>query len=119
MRLSLRHCKLRSTAELRCGTSLCARTFRTVRCRVVSLANGIIQRAVSRREVMARGSINHLALTVSDPARSIEFYDKVLGFMGYQRVEVPESTQQLMKTSLLAYASPDGSLTLRPAKGSS
>jgi catechol 2,3-dioxygenase-like lactoylglutathione lyase family enzyme len=68
---------------------------------------------------MARGSINHLALTVSELARSAEFYDKVLGFMGYQRVEVPESTQQLMKTQLFAYASPLGSLTLRPAKGSS
>jgi len=30
---------------------------------------------------MARGSINHLALTVSDLVRSTKFYDKVLGFM--------------------------------------
>ena len=29
---------------------------------------------------MARGSINHVALTASDLARSIEFYDKVLGY---------------------------------------
>jgi catechol 2,3-dioxygenase-like lactoylglutathione lyase family enzyme len=68
---------------------------------------------------MAHGSINHLALTVSDLDRSAEFYDKVLGFIGYQRVKVPEATQQLMETRLLAYASPHGSLTLRPAKGSS
>jgi glyoxylase I family protein len=68
---------------------------------------------------MSRGSINHLALTVSDLNRSAPFYDRVLGFMGYQRVEVPETTQQLMKTRLLAWASPNGSVTLRPAKDDS
>jgi glyoxylase I family protein len=66
---------------------------------------------------MARGTINHLALTVSDLIRSTEFYDKVLGFMGYARVEVPETTQQAMETALRAWASPNGSITLRPAKG--
>ena len=68
---------------------------------------------------MARGSINHLALTASDLVRSTEFYDKVLGFMGYARVEVPEATQQLMKTRLHAWAGPNSSITLRPAKGDS
>jgi len=68
---------------------------------------------------MARGSINHLALTVSDLVRSTEFYDRVLGFMGYARVEVPAATQQSMKTRLHAWASPNGSITLRPAKGES
>jgi glyoxylase I family protein len=68
---------------------------------------------------MARGGINHLALTVSDLARSAEFYDKVLGFLGYGRVEVPESTQTVMKTRLLAWASPMGAVTMRPAKGES
>ena len=66
---------------------------------------------------MSRGSINHIALTVSDLVRSTEFYDKVLGFMGYARGEVPEATQQLMKTRLHAWVSPNGSITLRPAKG--
>ncbi len=56
---------------------------------------------------MARGSVNHLALTASDFARSSEFYDRVLGFMGYTRVEVPEATQQSMKTRLHAWASPE------------
>jgi glyoxylase I family protein len=65
---------------------------------------------------MARGSINHVALTASDFARSTAFYDKVLGYMGYVRGEVPESTQQLMKTALVGWGSANGSVTLRPAK---
>jgi glyoxylase I family protein len=65
---------------------------------------------------MPHGSINHLALTASDLARSARFYDSVLSFMGFRRAEVPESTQQAMKTRLLAWASPNGSVTLRPAK---
>jgi glyoxylase I family protein len=68
---------------------------------------------------MTRGSLNHLALTVSDLARSSQFYDRVLGFMGYARVEVPAATQQSMKTRLHAWAGPNGSVTLRPAKGES
>ncbi len=68
---------------------------------------------------MARGSVHHLALTASDLDRSTEFYDKVLGFMGYARVEVPETTQQAMKTPLRVWSSPSGEVTLRPAKGES
>jgi hypothetical protein len=41
------------------------------------------------------------------------------GFMGCERVEVPESIQLAMKTALLAWASPNGSVTLRPAKAES
>jgi glyoxylase I family protein len=68
---------------------------------------------------MAGGSINHLALTVTDLDRSVPFYDRVLGFMGYARAEVPAAIQQLMKTRLLAWASPAGAVTLRPAKDES
>jgi glyoxylase I family protein len=65
---------------------------------------------------MPRGGINHVALTAGDLAASTDFYDAVLGFLGYGRVPVPESTQQIMKTKLLAWASPNGAITLRPAK---
>ncbi|GAK44440.1 glyoxalase/bleomycin resistance protein/dioxygenase [Tepidicaulis marinus] len=34
-----------------------------------------------------RGAIHHLDLTVKDPAISAPFYDAVLGFMGYARVD--------------------------------
>jgi glyoxylase I family protein len=34
-----------------------------------------------------RGSINHLDLTVTDPSASLSFYEAVLGFMGYVRVD--------------------------------
>jgi predicted enzyme related to lactoylglutathione lyase len=49
---------------------------------------------------MARGSISHIALTVSDLERSTAFYNKVFEFIGFKSVEVPESTQQAMKTRL-------------------
>jgi glyoxylase I family protein len=65
---------------------------------------------------MSRGSLSHLALVASDLDRSAKFYAAVLGFMGYAQVEVPEATQQLMETRLLAFAGPEGSVTLRPAK---
>ena len=49
---------------------------------------------------MARGSISHIALTVSDLERSTAFYNKVFEFIGFKRVEIPESTQQAMETRL-------------------
>ena len=66
---------------------------------------------------MARGSISHIALTVSDLDRSTEFYDKVFKFIGFKRVEVPESTQQAMKTRLKAWVGPGYSISIRPSKG--
>ncbi len=66
---------------------------------------------------MARGSINHLSLTVSDLERSAAFYDKVFGFIGFKRVEVPESTQQAMRTRLKAWVGPGYSISIRPSKG--
>jgi len=53
---------------------------------------------------MARASISHIALTVSDLNRSAEFYDRIFKFMGYMPVLVPDTTQQAMKTQLKAWS---------------
>jgi catechol 2,3-dioxygenase-like lactoylglutathione lyase family enzyme len=37
-----------------------------------------------------RGMVNHIDLTVVDPARSLAFYEAVLGFMGYRRANMHE-----------------------------
>jgi glyoxylase I family protein len=66
---------------------------------------------------MARGSISHIALTVSDLERSTAFYDKVFAFIGFKRVEVPESTQQAMKTRVQAWVGQGYSISIRPSKG--
>ena len=66
---------------------------------------------------MARGSISHIALTVSDLERSTAFYNKVFEFIGFKSVEVPESTQQAMKTRLKAWVGPGYSISIRPSKG--
>ena len=66
---------------------------------------------------MARGSISHIALTVSDLERSAAFYNKVFELIGFKRVEVPEATQQAMKTRLNAWVGPGYSISIRPSKG--
>jgi glyoxylase I family protein len=66
---------------------------------------------------MARASISHIALTVSDLNRSAEFYDRICKFMGYMPFLVSESTQQVMKTQLKAWVGPGYSISIRPSKG--
>src|SRR5271155_1525636 len=66
---------------------------------------------------MSRASISHIALTVSDMNRSPHFYDRIFKFMGYMPVEVPESTQEAMKTRLKAWVGPGYSISIRPSKG--
>ena len=66
---------------------------------------------------MARGNISHIALTASDLDRSTEFYDKVLKFIGFKSVEVPESTQEAMKTRLKAWVGPGYSISIRQSQG--
>jgi glyoxylase I family protein len=66
---------------------------------------------------MARGNISHIALAVSDLERSTAFYDSVLEFIGFKRVEVPESTQQAMKTRLKAWVGTGYSISIRPSRG--
>jgi catechol 2,3-dioxygenase-like lactoylglutathione lyase family enzyme len=41
---------------------------------------------------MLRGSINHIDLTVSDLSVSAPFYDSVLGYLGFERLEPPPGT---------------------------
>jgi catechol 2,3-dioxygenase-like lactoylglutathione lyase family enzyme len=36
---------------------------------------------------MTLGTINHIALTVTDLARSVSFYERALGFLGYRLAE--------------------------------
>jgi glyoxylase I family protein len=36
---------------------------------------------------MIRGALSHLDLTVGDLPRSVDFYDRVLGRLGYQRLD--------------------------------
>ena len=66
---------------------------------------------------MARASISHIALTVSDLDRSTEFYDKIFRFMDYMRDEVPESIQQTMRTRFKSWVGPGYSISIRPSKG--
>src|ERR1700683_261476 len=66
---------------------------------------------------MARGSICHIALTVDGLERSTAFYNKVFEFIGFKRIEVPESTQQAMKTRLKAWVGPGYSILIPPCKG--
>jgi len=66
---------------------------------------------------MTRGSISHIALTVSDLERSTAFYKKVFEFIGFKSVEVPESTQEAMRTRLKAWVGPSYSISIRPSKG--
>ena len=44
---------------------------------------------------MARGSISHIALTVSDLERSTAFYNKVFEFIGFKSVEVLQITLRM------------------------
>ena len=66
---------------------------------------------------MARGNISHIALAVSDLERSTVFYNKVFEFIGFKRVEVPELTQQAIKTRLKAWVGPGYSISIFPSKG--
>lgn len=57
---------------------------------------------------MKLGAIHHIALTVSDMEQSEAFYNKLLGFMGYEQ---GEKTEQL-----ILWASSCSAITISPAK---
>jgi glyoxylase I family protein len=66
---------------------------------------------------MARASISHIALTVSDLDRSTEFYDKISRLMGYMRDEVPKSIRQATRTRFKSWVGTGYSISIRPSKG--
>ncbi len=57
---------------------------------------------------MPLGAMNHLSLTVTDMKTSLDFYDAVLGFLGYQRYETEENLALYAKSGI-------GAVTLSPA----
>ena len=57
---------------------------------------------------MALGAFNHLSLTVTDMARAEKYYDRLLGFLGYQQAEKSDA--------FILWASQHGAITLSPAK---
>ena len=56
---------------------------------------------------MALGAFNHLALTVTDMARAEKYYDRLLGFLGYQQAEKSDE--------FILWAGQHGGITLSPA----
>src|ERR1700688_2337361 len=66
---------------------------------------------------MAPGRISHIVLTGTDLDRPAGFFDKGFKFIGFKCVEVPESTQKAMKTTLKAWVGPGYSISIRPSKG--
>ena len=64
---------------------------------------------------MLRGAINHLDLTVADPEGSEAFYDAVLGYLGFERVQLANDS------ALVWHSMVPGqrmfSIALQPASG--
>jgi catechol 2,3-dioxygenase-like lactoylglutathione lyase family enzyme len=57
---------------------------------------------------MKTGNIHHLTLTVRDVGRSEPFYDSVLGFLGYQKIE--------QKPQWIVWATPTSSFSIAPCR---
>lgn len=55
---------------------------------------------------MKLGAIHHIALSVSDMERSQAFYNRLLGFMGYEQAEKTEQ--------LILWASSHSAITISP-----
>src|ERR1700693_3025138 len=85
--------------------------------RVLSFSSQTHEKERPRRDMMANRHISHISLTVSDLDRSTAFYDEVFEFIGLKRVEVPDATQQAMKTRLKPWVGLGYSISIRPSKG--
>jgi glyoxylase I family protein len=66
---------------------------------------------------MIRGTLSHLDLTITDPDRSIPFYDAVLPLLGYRRVPVEPGTTAVACWSIADAAQSVFSIALEHARG--
>ena len=65
---------------------------------------------------MLRGGIDHLDLTVSDPASSEAFYRAVLGYMGFEPVRLAHGATHLRIFQVVGDGQRIFSIALQPAK---
>jgi catechol 2,3-dioxygenase-like lactoylglutathione lyase family enzyme len=66
---------------------------------------------------MIRGALSHLDLTITDPERSVPFYDTVLPLLGYHRVPVEPGTTSVACWSITDAAQSVFSIALERAMG--
>ena len=66
---------------------------------------------------MIRRALSHLDLTITDPDRSIPFYDAVLLLLGYRRVPVEPDTTAVACWSIADAAQSVFSIALERARG--
>jgi glyoxylase I family protein len=66
---------------------------------------------------MIRGALSHLDLTITDPDRSIAFYDAVLPLLGYRRVPVEPGTTTVACWSIADMEQSVFSIALERARG--
>jgi catechol 2,3-dioxygenase-like lactoylglutathione lyase family enzyme len=66
---------------------------------------------------MIRGALSHLDLTITDPARSVPFYDAVLSLLGYRRASVGVDTTASACWAITDQEHSVFSIGLEPAHG--
>jgi catechol 2,3-dioxygenase-like lactoylglutathione lyase family enzyme len=71
---------------------------------------------VSRTDGVPRGAIDHLDLSVRDPAASAPFYEAVLGYMGFEAVRLVHGNDHLPIFQSTDAGQRYFSIALQPAK---
>ncbi len=66
---------------------------------------------------MIRGALSHLDLTITDPQRSVPFYDAVLPLLGYRRALVEAATTASACWYIVDRHKSAFSIALEPARG--
>jgi catechol 2,3-dioxygenase-like lactoylglutathione lyase family enzyme len=66
---------------------------------------------------MIRGALSHLDFTITDPKRSVPFYDAVLSLLGYRRASVESDTTASACWSIEDHQKSVFSIALEPARG--